>query len=261
MHSILGFLGLVTLLLTRVNYAHADTAGEDAEGLLASMIIASKVESSSLGLTHWDSTQGDGEIETAAGRTDHIGGLDSSREKHIQAQDDSSRTESGLQAMPDSLSVRTGRENDRGTSKWTLRIGKKLGAGALGGALSGFLLEQILIGLNRNDGNDFGASFFFGQLIGYTFVTPISVSRVDQHDHYLSALAGSVMGLMLIPRAIGVSSSVDERSDMWPLLASSVIGATIMSELSRYAPAASRFSLGVSPDRRGGMSAVAVLRF
>ena len=175
-----------------------------------------------------------------------------------RVQVDSGHAASGLRAMPDSLLGRTAKGNERGTGK---RIVKKLGTGALGGALSGFLLEQILIGLNRNGGNDFGASFFFGRLLGYTFVTPVGVSRVDQNDHYISALTGSVMGMLLLTRVIDIDSAVDERSDMWALLASSVIGATIMSELSRYAPAASRLSLGVAPDRRGGLYAFAALRF
>ncbi len=169
---------------------------------------------------------------------------------------DSGRAEGGLQAVSD-----TGRGDDRVLANGTLRIVKKLGFGTLGGALSGLLLEQGLIGLNRSGGNDFGLSFFFGQLLGYTFVTPIGVSRVDQNDHYISALIGSVMGVILLTRMIEIDSAVDKRSDLWPLLASSAVGATIMSELSRYASAASRFSVGLAPDRRGGLSAVATLRF
>lgn len=184
--------------------------------------------------------------------------IDSSRKGHVQTQADSGRAEVRLQATPDSLSTGTTKGEDRGTAK---RIVKKLGAGALGGALSGLLLEGVLIGSNRNGGNDFGLSFFLGQLFGYTFVTPVGVSRVDQYDHYLSALTGSVMGVMLITRVIEIDSVVDERSDMWPLLASSVIGATVMSELARYVPAASHLSLGLAPDRRGGLSAVSTLRF
>ena len=187
--------------------------------------------------------------------------IDSSRKEHIQVQADSGRAGGGFQAMPDSLSTGTIKEEDRRPGKATLRIVKKLGAGTLGGALSGLLLEGVLIGSNRNGGNDFGISFFLGQLFGYTFVTPIGVSRVDQYDHYLSALTGSVMGIMLITRVIEIDSVVDERADMWPLLASSVIGATVMSELSRYVPAASHLSLGLAPDRRMGLSAVATLRF
>lgn len=184
--------------------------------------------------------------------------VDSSRKGQVQTHDDSSRAEVRLQATPDSFSTETTKGEDRGTVK---RIVKKLGAGALGGALSGLLLEGVLIGSNRNGSNDFGLSFFLGQLFGYTFVTPIGVSRVDQHDHYLSALTGSVMGIMLITRVIEIDSVVDERADMWPLLASSVIGATVMSELARYVPTASHLSLGLAPDRRRGLSAVATLRF
>ena len=186
-----------------------------------------------------------------------VGEIGSSRKEHIQAQADSSRAEGEFQATADSLSTGTTR-GEGGTAK---RIVKKLGAGALWGALSGLLLDQGLTGLNRSGGNDFGLSFFFGQLLGYTFVTPIGVSRIDQNDHYISALTGSVMGVILLTRVIEIDSAVDKRSDMWPLLASSVIGATIMSELSRHVPASSRLSFGVAPDRQGGLAAVATLRF
>ena len=211
-----------------------------------------------MGATAWANDDGESRW---AGVVLEASEIDSSRKEHIQAQADSNRAEGEFQATADSLSTGTTKGEDRGTGKATLRIVKKLGAGTLGGALSGLLLEEVLISSNRNGGNDFGLSFVFGQLLGHTFVTPIGVSRVDQNDHYISALTGSVMGVILLTRAIEIDSAVDERSDMWPLLASSVIGATIMSELSRHVPASSRHSVGLAPDRRGGLSAVATLRF
>ena len=46
MHSILGFLGTVILLLTMVNHAHADTVREDAEGLRTEVVLeASEIDS------------------------------------------------------------------------------------------------------------------------------------------------------------------------------------------------------------------------
>ena len=251
MHGFLGFLGTMILLLAMVNYAHADTGWDDAEGLRTRVMIATKVESPTLGLE-----QGNGKIEAVGDGADNAGVIGSSWMEHIHALVDSGYAESELQ--PDSLSVRTARRSERGTGK---RVVKKLGAGALGGELFGFLLEQILVGLNRNGGNDFGTSFFFSRLLGYTLVTPVCVSRVDQHDHYISTLTGSLMGVMLLTRVVEIDSAIEEKSDMWALLASSVIGATIMSELSRYTPASSRLSLGVVPDRRGGLSTVAALRF
>ena len=207
-----------------------------------------------MGAAAWANDDGE---SRRAGEALEASEIDSSRKEHIQAQADYGRAEGEVQATADSLSTGTTR-GEGGTAK---RIVKKLGAGALWGALSGLLLEGVLIGSNRNGGNDFGLSFVFGQLLGYTFVTPIGVSRIDQHDHYISALIGSVMGVILLTRVIEIDSAVDKRSDMWPLLASSVIGATIMSELSRHVPASSRLSLGVAPDFQGGLSAVATLRF
>ena len=210
-----------------------------------------------MGVTAW--ANDDGESRRAEVVLE-VGEIDSSRKEHIQAQADSSRAEGEFQATADSLSTGTTR-GEGGTAK---RIVKKLGAGVLWGALSGllFLLDQGLTGLNRSGGNDFGLSFFFGQLLGYTFVTPIGVSRIDQNDHYISALTGSVMGVILLTRVIEIDSAVDKRSDMWPLLASSVIGATIMSELSRLCPCVfpslPRCGTG-SPGGPGGRRHAAVL--
>lgn len=80
MHSILGFLAMVILLLTMVNHAHADTAREDAEGLQKRVMIARKSESS-LGLAHRDSTQGNGEIEAVEDRADNGETIDHSQGK------------------------------------------------------------------------------------------------------------------------------------------------------------------------------------
>ena len=78
---VLGFLGTAILLLSIVNHAHADTARADAEMLQTGVMIAGKVESSSLGLAHRDSTQGDGEIEAVADRADNVGAIDNSQGK------------------------------------------------------------------------------------------------------------------------------------------------------------------------------------
>ena len=55
MHSFLGFLGTVTLLLGMVNHVHANTGREDAEGLQARVVLemgeidSSTVESGGFG--------------------------------------------------------------------------------------------------------------------------------------------------------------------------------------------------------------------
>ena len=49
MHSFLGFLGTVILLLAMVNHAHADTGREDAEGLRAGVVLeAGEIDSSTV---------------------------------------------------------------------------------------------------------------------------------------------------------------------------------------------------------------------
>ena len=81
MHSFLGFLGTVILLLALVNHTYADTAREDANMIRSGMMVVSNAESSSLGLAHRDSTQRDGEIEVVAEKADNGETIDHSQGK------------------------------------------------------------------------------------------------------------------------------------------------------------------------------------
>ena len=81
MHSFLGFLGTVILLLALVNHTYADTVREDANMIRTEMMVASNAELSSLGLAHRDSTQRDGEIEVVAEKADKGETIDHSRGK------------------------------------------------------------------------------------------------------------------------------------------------------------------------------------
>ena len=258
MHSFLGFLGTVILFIAMVNHAHADTGREDAEGLRAGMMIASKAESSSLGLANRDGTQGDGEIEAVEDRADNAGVIDSSRVEHIRALIDFGYAESWLQAMPDSLSTGTAKEDGRGIGK---RIVKKLGVGVLGGS-GGVILGAALGALGTGGGGATdGVPFVLGGLLGYTAGTVVGVTWVDPHDHFISTLLGSLVGTVVGLKEMPNNVSIEKWSETWPVFVYPVIGATIMSELSRYVPASSRFSLSVEPERRGGLSAVVTLRF
>ena len=81
MRIVFGFLATVILLISIVNHAHADTTRENAETLWDEMMVASNAESSSLGLAHRDSTQGDGKIEVMAERADNAKTIDHSQRK------------------------------------------------------------------------------------------------------------------------------------------------------------------------------------
>ena len=81
------------------------------------------------------------------------------------------------------------------------------------------------------------------------------VSVWDQRDRFIYTLAGSLVGF-------GVGIALDIASDggaysLWL----PVITATAASEWSRYRPESRRYSLGLRPEPRGGLSGVAALRF
>ena len=52
------------------------------------------------------------------------------------------------------------------------------------------------------------------------------------------------------------------QEELWPsILIGPIIGATIMSELTRKPPEARRFSVGLAPNSDGKLSAIATFRF
>ena len=92
--------------------------------------------------------------------------------------------------------------------------------------------------------------------IGYSLGTAIGVSDIDPHDRFIASLGGSAVGLI---GGIGLTSI---SKVLFPsLLVGPIIGATIMSELSRKPPQARRVSVGLVPAPNRGLSAVATLRF
>ena len=258
MHRFLGFLSTMILFIEMINYAHADEGGEDAEELQTRAVITSKAESFSLESAHWDSMQGTREIETLKAKMDNAGVVDSSRVEPIRVLAYSGYAENGLQTMPDSLSVKTSKRDGRGISK---RIVKKLGGGVLGGS-GGAVLGAVLgaIGTGGGGAAD-GVPLVLGGLFGYMAGTAVGVTWVDPRDHFISTLLGSLIGMVVGLKEMSNHFHIEKWSESWPVFAYPVIGATTMSELSRYIPASSHLSLGMAPDRRGRMSAVVALRF
>ena len=234
MHSFWGFLGMVILFIEMVNYAYADTGREDDEGLRSRVVLEAEE-------------------------------IDSSQVERVQAMADSGHAESGLQAMPDSLSMGTGRMDDRETGK---RIAKKLGAGTLGGSTFGFVSGSLMAGSVSASGDGLGQPviFYFFGLLGYTVGTAVGVSQVDPHDRFVPSLMGSLLGSI---SGIGLVSMTGNRKALLVCPVASVALAVCLSEGSRNRLAEralkplefSRFSISLAPIPRGHLSVVTKLRF
>ncbi len=145
------------------------------------------------------------------------------------------------------------------------RISGKLAAGTLGGVVGGLagVVAGVAWGSTEDcaQGDTFcGLAKVVGAILlgtpGYTVGAAVGVSRLDPHDRFISAMAGSAAGLIpgiYLTRAEGI---------LWPtLLAGPIITATMMSEWSRDPPEDRGLSFGLSPTPGRGFSAVAALAF
>ena len=311
MHSFLGFLGTVILLLAMVNHAHADTGREDAEGLrLRTRVVlepgeidSSTVEVGALAvivhmqekphpiLREWEqlvTTRGyvqsvDAEVLPLAlernGRTQRIAvdriqrltliGSSETVERN-SAQVAVSRADGGFEGTLDTLSVRTDDKADT-------RIGKKLAVSVLGGVGGGLVGAALMVSADRGD---FGVAlpalsgFWGGNMVG----TAVGVSWIDSQDNFLITLAGSALLGAGVPygvifmfadvnneTAYGIFGAISVLS----AFLGPIVGATIASERWRkplsaklhLKPEARRVSVGLVPNPKGGLSAIATLRF
>ena len=176
----------------------------------------------------------------------------------------SSRAECRLTESSNRLSVRTARVDDIKTSE---RISLKLRNGVIASGI--FQLGGIaLLGIDSIAGPFPGAVIgsAVGAVVGVLRVDPPSQSRNSQK--LFMALAGSWIGTMVA----GLVTSRDTYYGLPTALALSVcpaVGATLATELWRKPipaeikskPEASRFSIGLVPTPKRGLSAVATLRF
>ncbi len=161
--------------------------------------------------------------------------------------------------VPGSTSVEVERREER-----SVRIFRKLGAGAFGGVVWGLAGSILGAAVFASDGGCEGdlcglgivAGIYLGGVIGYPVGAAVGVSRLDPHDRFISAMAGSAAGLIpgiYLTRAEGI---------LWPtLFAAPIVTATMMSEWSRDPPEDAGISLRLSPTPGRGISAVAALRF
>ena len=202
--------------------------------------------------------------------------IDSSRKGHVQTQADSGYALGGFQVTPDTVS----KTEDR-RSGGIRRVSGKLLRGVVGGYA--FLWAGTLIGAgidgyygrcrglfpaneqhDSEDGKlciDVGA--FIGASTGWVLGVPIGVSMLEPNDRFIHTLGGSVGGFVTCGLFTMVSGGA-----LWPsMIVAPVIFATLASEWSRRAKLSRkpleprRFSVGLAPDRRGGLAAVATLRF
>ena len=148
-------------------------------------------------------------------------------------------------------------------------IGLKLLGGAVGGTVGAigavyFLLITGVYGFcDDNSPEDCGEVTWeeevaagVGAIGLYSTGIATGVSVWDRRDRFIYTLAGSLIGLgggIALVNATGRFGS--------SLLVLPVIAATAASEWSRYRPESRRYSLGLRPEPRGGLSVVAALRF
>ena len=144
------------------------------------------------------------------------------------------------------------------------RIVRKVGSGALGGVLVGLggIAAGAALGAEdcgSSDGDDpwCGVGSILGALLfgttGYTVGAAIGVSRVDPHDRFILALAGSAAGAVAGGAMVGDPFRVESWGEFWPLFPAPVAFATLVSELTRSPHEDLRRSLRPSPHPgRGG---------
>ena len=270
MHSFLGFIGMVILLLAMVNHAHADTGREDAEGLGARVVLAaSEIDSSTVEVGALaEIVYGQGErhpisgewakLDTARGyikavdRRRLIVGLEPDgwskwiALERIQTlilvgwpspgsvDRDSIQVDSGRVASGfQAMPDRTSVKMGREDDRETgKRIAKKLGAGALGGSAFGLVSGSLMAGSVSAGGDGLGQPviFYFFGLLGYTVGTAVGVSQVDPHDRFVPSLMGSLIGSV---SGIGLVSMTGNPNALLVCPVASVALAVCLSEGSR----------------------------
>ena len=159
----------------------------------------------------------------------------------------------------------------------SFRVGNKLMAGLGGGIVGAFLGAFIMADLYQaKDGDDILgglAAFTKGLEGGYIVGTATGVSWVDAQDDFFVTLAGSVLGLGVPVGAIDVISAktgwkLETLAGLSAFLGP-IVGATIASERWRkplsvktqLKPEVRRISVGLVPAPKGGLSAIATIRF
>ena len=146
--------------------------------------------------------------------------------------------------------------NDRISRK--LATSTLLSLGIVGG---GFKFLERSCGADSGDPDNLGPVSCVLKTLPLLAVTgslvavPLGVTMWDPHDNPGAAWLGSLTGLLG-----GVAFSIGLET-FFPVVLGPPIMATMMSEWSRGPPGPHRISMGLVPNRRGSLSAVATLRF
>ena len=150
------------------------------------------------------------------------------------------------------------RQEGQRTKSRSTRIGDKLAGGLVSGIL--FAVVGAGVGLINGDSCKNAESICIdnevalGLVSGYALGVSAGVSLFDPHDQFISALGGTLIGG---GAGIGLTF-VDYK--LWPsILIGPVIGATIMSELTRKPPG--RLNLSVAPTSTKGLRAALTFNF
>jgi len=147
------------------------------------------------------------------------------------------------------------------TEDTTLRIAKKVAGGTIicfvftGLGLWGFGLA-LSDDYYSDSGLEGAALVFSTATIGTSVGFPLGVSLVDPYASLPKTLLAGV-----IPGAVWRKSNSVTVSGFWTASIVSVISSLTASELWRKPPQDRRVSVGLVPDPKGGLSAVAMLRF
>ena len=145
-----------------------------------------------------------------------------------------------------------------------LRISKKVGVGTF----SGIAFALMAVGVHDKIWEPYGDPdadaaramdfFLFTGVIGWSVGFPLGVSSVDPYDSLpKTLLAGVIPGAV----EIGLLLMSDSGTGFGMGYVGSVISSLIASELWRKSPQDHRVSVGLVPDPKGGLSAIATLRF
>ena len=146
-----------------------------------------------------------------------------------------------------------------------LRILKKVGVGTFSGTAFALMAigvqDKIWELYGYPDSAVFKAASFFlvTGVIGWSVGFPLGVSSVDPYDSLpKTLLAGFIPGAVEVGLLL-MGNSMTE--GLWMLSVGPVISSLIASELSRKPPQDRRVSVGLVPNPKGGLSAIATLRF
>ena len=147
------------------------------------------------------------------------------------------------------------------TEDMTLRIAKKVAGGTVFCfAFTGLVLwgsgDASSDGSYSDSGLEGAALVLSSAAIGTSVGFPLGVSLVDPYDSFPKTLLAGV-----IPIGLWRMGNSVEESGFWLASIVSVISSLTVSELSRKLPQARRVSVNLVPDPKGGLSAIATLRF